>query len=760
MTKRDHAKMICDAGELSGIFKDATSLEAFLQEIAEMVSQHMHSDVCSIYLFDDQAQKLVLKATKGLNPSSSGTISMKLGEGLSGIALKEMRPICERNASKSAGYRHFEGIGEEQYESFLAVPILHGRVRIGVMVIQNAKSNYFTEEDIKALMAITTQMANTIEMAKLLMDLEIRPQQKQEQEEEKGLKLLKGKIGAGGFAIGRAAVLDSALLSPAEERTLLERPCVMRDFHQAVQAAEKQLETLQQQIEAQFSDVASMIFAAQILMLKDTAFVGAIEQLIEQGRHPAEAIRMTDEGYIRLFEKLPNAYLQERIQDVQDIGRRLMKNLAGINTQTADYTDCIIIGMELFPSDIFKLVSRRIKGIILLRGGVTSHLSILARSLGIPLIIVNEKRILNIAQGTQIILDCELGNVHIDPAEGVVRAYAQKEKDKAETGGLAAQVRESTFTKDGARVKLLSNINLLGDAAVALSMKSEGIGLYRTEFPFLVRSNFPSEEEQYIIYQKLTDMMKGKEVTFRTLDIGGDKIISYYDYGHENNPFLGMRSIRFSLRHKDLFRAQIRAILRAGAEAELKIMFPMISSLDEFLEAKAMVQTCIKDLQREKIKTHRAPKIGMMVELPSVLEIIDELAKEADFFSIGTNDFIQYMLGVDRTNERISDIYLPHHPAILRGLCKVTLAAKRHGIGLSICGDMVHDQAYVPYILGFGIRELSLDARLVPKIQSFNQGLDMGQAEDRASKILQHNTIDGVEAALKKDTKIFGSPKM
>jgi len=307
---------------------------------------------------------LVLKATKGLSPSSIGKIKLKLGEGLSGIALKEMRPICERNASKNIGYRHFEGSGEERYESFLAVPILHGQVRIGVMVIQNVKTNYFTDDDIKALMAIASQMANTIEMAKILMDLEDRTKPQREQKEEKDLKFFKGKVGADGFAYGKASVMDSTLLSPSQERDLLKQSFSLEDFHKAVLATEKQLEHLQQQIEEQFSDVASMIFAAQILMLKDKAFVGAIEHLIKKGEHPVEAIRRIDENYIRLFEKLPNAYLQERTQDVQDIGRRLIENLVGLDEKISDHADCIIIAEELFPSDIFKLVSQQIKGII------------------------------------------------------------------------------------------------------------------------------------------------------------------------------------------------------------------------------------------------------------------------------------------------------------------------------------------------------------------------------------------------------------
>jgi len=755
MGERDHTKMICDIGELSGIFEDSSSLEVFLQKIVEMVAVHMHSEVCSIYLFDEKEQKLVLKANKGFSPSAIGKIKLDLGEGLTGIALKEMRAICERNASKNSGYRYFKEIGEESYESFLAVPILHGFVRIGVIVIQNIQMNYFEEEDIKALRAITAQMANTIEMAKLLMDLEDQRSSKLEKTPEKDLKFLQGKVGSEGFAVGHAVILDHTLLTPTVEKAVLKKTYSLENFHNAVQVAERQLEDLQEQIEENFSDVASLIFAAQILMLKDKTFVGAIEKLIQQGNHPVEAVSKTVEGYVRLFEGLPNAYLREKKQDIQDIGRRILKNLIGVNEKKSEFINSIIIAQEVYPSDIIKLFSQGVKGLVLLSGGIASHLSILSRSLGMPLIIAGEKRLLQIPEGTKILIDGEQGDIHVGPSKVIVDAYRKKEEDKIALYKTDRKIQKETFTKDGKQIKLLANVNLLEDAVIAKKMNSEGIGLYRTEFPFLVRSNFPSEEEQYITYKKLTDIIPDKEITFRTLDIGGDKIISYYDYGKEKNPFLGMRSIRFSLRHKDVFTAQIRAILRAGVDIDLRIMFPMISSLDEFREAKDLIQECMECLRYEKIPYNDNPKIGIMIELPAVMEIINELAHEVDFFSIGTNDFIQYMLAVDRTNERISDIFLPHHPAILRALKKIVVAADKNYINVSICGDMVHDIRYIPYLLGIGICEFSLDARLLPKIQDFIGKINLADAVEKTNKILQHKTIYDVEFDLKENAKVF-----
>ena len=267
----------------------------------------------------------------------------------------------------------------------------------------------------------------------------------------------------------------------------------------------------------------------------------------------------------------------------------------------------------------------------------------------------------------------------------------------------------------------------------------------------MVRSDFPSEEEQYIVYKKLTEALPGKEITFRTLDIGGDKVLSYYDYGKEENPFLGMRSIRFSLKHRDIFKQQLRAILRAGIDSQLHIMFPMISSLDEFHEAKELVLRCIQDLKKERSPCHEHPKIGLMVELPSLLEIIEALAKEADFFSIGTNDFVQYMLAVDRTNEKVAEFYLPHHPAILRSFKRIVDAAHQYKKEVAICGDMAHNEKYVFYLLGIGIRKLSLDCRYIPKIQKVIENIEINEARSRTAQLLVQTRIRDIDKIINEE---------
>jgi len=301
----------------------------------------------------------------------------------------------------------------------------------------------------------------------------------------------------------------------------------------------------------------------------------------------------------------------------------------------------------------------------------------------------------------------------------------------------------------------MANINLLRDVVVAQELNAEGIGLYRTEFPFMIRSGFPDEEEQYLIYRRLVDGMGRKPVTIRTLDVGGEKRLGYHDHGEDANPELGLRSIRFSLRYPDVFQQQLRAILRAGADTtELRIMFPMISSLDEFRKARAMVDACTDDLRNRSIPCHRRPGIGMMVELPAVLEAAEEFSREVDFFSIGSNDFIQYMLAADRGNKSVASYYCPHHPAVLRGIARLVRTAQAHDRPVSVCGEMAHQKQYIPFLLGVGVRSLSVDPHYLADLHDFIQTLSVPSMQREAEALLAESSIEGVTERLRQFGRI------
>jgi phosphotransferase system enzyme I (PtsP) len=596
-TNRDHTKLICDIGELSAIITDASDLDTMLQKIVDTAATHMDADVCSVYLFDEGAKQLVLRATRGLLPSSVGNVRLRPGEGLTGLAFSERRPVCEEDAPTNPSFRFFPGIGEEVYHSFVAVPILRGRRPVGAMTLQSKEPGHFSPEDVQVFRAITMQLATTIEMARLLLTLEKPSPSVTPAPVASELRFVHGQVGAEGCAIGETIRIRQPSLD--EIRALMSSANLeLTDFRRAVSATEKQLEHLEKLAGDRLTEMTAVIFSAQLLMLRDQSWLGAMEEQIGAGTPPAEAVYRVILNYVELFNRMDNAYMREKRYDVMDVGRRLLANLSGHRDSDSRLEGRIAIAAELLPSDILKLGLEKVGGIVLLSGGVTSHVAVLARSLDLPLIFVDEPRLLEIPDGTRVVLDARQGNLFVAPTPKVEQRFREQEENRRSALQMAESMREETYTACGTRIRLLANINLLADVEVARSYKAEGIGLYRTEFPFMIRNDFPSEEEQLRIYRRMVELMPGREITFRTLDVGGDKVLSYFDYGAESNPFLGLRSIRFSLRHRDVFLQQVRAILRAAHDTKVRIMFPMISSPDELCEATKAVEECRASLQK------------------------------------------------------------------------------------------------------------------------------------------------------------------
>jgi phosphotransferase system enzyme I (PtsP) len=527
------------------------------------------------------------------------------------------------------------------------------------------------------------------------------------------------------------------------------------EFHRAVQSTADQLNDLQYRFAQRLPESASLIFTAHLMILKDLRFAGEMEKLIENGVTPPVAIKKVAEHYVELYSSSAHAHIREKAYDVQDLAGRILRNLEHhVEEDPFLSQNRIVIAPELYPSDVLKLAGEDIKGIILVSGGITAHVSILARSLQIPMIIATEPDLLHLPEGTPIIMDAENGSICIQPSDELIDEFESAKQVKFESETSAEQLSPFTLTKDGTKIRLLANINLLSDLRLARKFKAEGVGLYRTEFPFLIRSALPSEQEQYLIYKRLFDEMDGKDVTIRTLDLGGDKLLAYSDTKGETNPDLGLRAIRFSFRHRDIFHQQIRAILRAGAEAEnVRIMFPLISSLDEFGEAKEAVFDAINELENKKLPHHQHPLIGALLEIPSVVEIIDELAAAADFLSIGTNDFIQYTLAVDRSNEEVAAYYCPYHPSVLRGLSKIAQAAERQNKDLSICGEMAHQMEYIPFLVGIGLRILSVHPKFLPSVQKAINGFTIDDANLYTTRLLSETTLKGIRKILKSFNK-------
>ena len=746
--RQDLLNMLCDLSDLSTLVAGSENIENFLQRTVVLVSEHLETPVCSIYLYDETADELVLKATIGLNPGAVGRVRMASGQGLVGTVMASGQPVCEGHASQNPRFRYFPETDELPYESFLAVPIQKGVVKIGVLVVQHMTPDYFEATDVTALKATGAQLAAVLENARLLMDLQRMCSIPERQACSQGF--IKGERASDGFAFGRAVVWGKShtLLVAA---TQADEYGTMADFRRALKRTAEQLDALQRQCAERLPESASLIFAAHFMMLKDPKFVDRMAEHIEAGTPATRAVREVAGQYIDLFSESPHPYIREKVNDIKDLAGRLMSNIGTAAPDAdADSGGKVVIARELYPSELLKLAAESVAGIVLTNGGVTSHVSIICRSLKIPMVVVQCPDLMHLADGTSVLVDGEIGNVYVDPSTAIVARFEARNQARRQIADRPLPADAGTpRTRDGATIELMANINLLGELPLARQMNAAGIGLYRTEFPFLIRPSFPSETEQFLVYRKVVDAMAGKPVVFRTLDIGGEKTLAYTDMETEPNPVLGLRSIRFTLAYRDIFEQQVRAILRAAAGSDpLGIMFPLISSLDDFRAARRVVRDCLEHLRKEGMEHHPQPTIGMMVELPSVVETMAEFAAEAEFFAIGTNDFVQYLLGVDRSNKRVAAYYRAEHPSVLRALKRVVHAATAHQRPISVCGEMGHDPAMIPFLLGIGIRRLSIDPQYMPAVCAQITALSIADCEDYAQTLLAAGSLEAVHEIL------------
>jgi phosphotransferase system enzyme I (PtsP) len=524
----------------------------------------------------------------------------------------------------------------------------------------------------------------------------------------------------------------------------------LADFDAALGRAIDRLATYQKRIEERLTDVASNIFKSHIMLLQDQEFVGKARGEIQRGKKPVEALVSVAGELIDFFAKQDNFYFRQKADDIRDITFQVLSDLVPRIHATHSFEKSIVVAADILPSEIVTLSAEGTAGVILISGGATSHVAILARSLRLPVVIADVPELFDLPENSAALIDGDGGGVFINPGPAV-RAPFELQSDRRRLRAGVDRLTDDPRTSDGCAVDLFANVNLISDAADAVAVRARGIGLYRTEFPFIVRNSFPTEDEQFIVYRKLVEGMGGLPVTFRTLDVGGDKFLSYYNGPKENNPFLGLRSMRFCLENRDMFKSQIRAILRAGFGANLRIMFPMISSIDEIEEARIVVDDCARELTAEKAVFHPDPTLGVMIELPAALAVIDALATKVDFFSIGTNDLIQYILAVDRTNEKVAKYYCPHHPAVLSAVKRITDAARKAGIGLSVCGDMAHDGRYLEFLVGIGVRSISIDPLYFSAVCASLKAIDSCAASKKSERMLACRSIKEVEKVMSPD---------
>ncbi|WJQ81349.1 phosphoenolpyruvate--protein phosphotransferase [Brevibacillus brevis] len=561
-----------------------------------------------------------------------------------------------------------------------------------------------------------------------------------------------GVKASAGIAIGKAFLLTTpdlqintvAIEDPANE---------IQRFQEALARAKKDLEGIVLRVEQEMGTDHADIFKAHLLVLEDPELVDTVKDKITSEKTNAEsALNDVAQAFIGLFEQMDNEYMRERAADIRDVTKRVLSYLLGVPfAGLGELTEeVIIVADDLTPSDTAQLDRRYVKGFVTDIGGRTSHSAIMARSLEIPAVVGTQGITRAVQPATLIILDGHEGIAIIDPSEEEIAAYKRKQADyEAQKAELAKLVNDKTVTLDNHHVELAANIGSPEDVAGAVANGAEGVGLFRTEFLYMGRNDFPTEEEQYLAYKHVLEHMGDRPVVIRTLDIGGDKHLSYLALPEEMNPFLGHRAIRLCLDNQELFRTQLRALLRASVHGNLKIMFPMIATLEEFRQAKAILEEEKKTLVNRGIVVSDQYEVGIMIEIPAAALMADQFAREVDFFSIGTDDLIQYTMAADRMNEKVAYLYQPYHPAVLRLLHNVIKAGHAQNKWVGMCGEMAGDPIAIPILLGMGLDEFSMSAG---SILPARQQLSRLSAEDAAKQIdtiLQMSTSAQVEAFVK-----------
>lgn len=561
-------------------------------------------------------------------------------------------------------------------------------------------------------------------------------------------KLIKGIAASDGVAIAKAYLLVEPDLTFDKNEKVTDVEGEVAKFNNAIEASKVELTKIRNNAEVQLGADKAAIFDAHLLVLDDPELIQPIQDKIKnENANAASALTDVTTQFVTIFESMDNEYMKERAADIRDVSKRVLSHILGVELPNPSMIDesVVIVGNDLTPSDTAQLNKEFVQGFATNIGGRTSHSAIMSRSLEIPAIVGTKSITQEVKQGDMIIVDGLNGDVIVNPTEDELIAYQDKrERYFADKKELQKLRDADTVTVDGVHAELAANIGTPNDLPGVIENGAQGIGLYRTEFLYMGRDQMPTEEEQFEAYKEVLEAMDGKRVVVRTLDIGGDKELSYLNLPEEMNPFLGYRAIRLCLAQQDIFRPQLRALLRASVYGKLNIMFPMVATINEFREAKAILLEEKENLKNEGHDISDDIELGIMVEIPATAALADVFAKEVDFFSIGTNDLIQYTLAADRMSERVSYLYQPYNPSILRLVKQVIGASHKEGKWTGMCGEMAGDETAIPLLLGLGLDEFSMSATSILKARRQINGLSKNEMTELANRAVDCATQEEV----------------
>ncbi len=691
------------------------NLEQALLVIVEQVKAALQVDVCSVYLVNSDQTELVLMATDGLYPDSLYKVSLKFSEGLVGLVAQRAEPVNLDNAPDHPQFKYFPETGEERYHAFLGVPVIHQRRLLGVLVIQQLEQRRFDDEHAAFLITLAAQLASAISHAEISGEINAL-----RRETGRPDLFIHGVSGAPGVGIGTAwVVFASADLEAVPNRIPEDQDREIRLFKEAVQAVRNEMLDLKARMAGFLPSSERVLFDAFVMLLSSDTLVDRSIEHIAAGNWAPGALRETIQENAAIFDEMEDEYMRERGNDIRDLGRRILMYLekseqkAGL--QLPKHT--ILIGENVSVSELADVPPQVLAGVVSGKGSASSHVAILARALGVPAVMGAADLPFGRLDGREVIVDGYTGRVHIEPSRQVKEEFwrlALEEKELA--AGLDELADKPAITPDGERVAVYVNSGLLADINMAFQSESDGIGLYRTELPFMVRERFPTEDEQYRTYRQVLESIAPRPVILRTLDVGGDKVLPYFPIDEEN-PFLGWRGIRITLDHPEIFLTQVKAMLRASVGLNnMKVLLPMINAAREVDDALQLLKRAWSELIDEKVDV-AMPQVGIMVEIPAAVYMIEPLARKVDFISVGTNDLVQFVLAVDRNNAQVSELYRSLDPAVLRALKAIVEGAHKVNKPVSICGEMASDPAAVILLLGLGVESLSVSVAGLPRVK-------------------------------------------
>jgi len=718
---------------LRKIVQEANSAKNFdevLNVIVHQVKNTMDTSVCSVYLYNKKDDNYVLMASDGLNPDAVGSICLPSGKGLVGLVASRAEPINLEEASVHPRFAFFPETDEQLFHSFLGSPIIHQRVVLGVLVVQDKQTRRYDESEESFLVTIAAQLSGVIAHANATGELNrtLNPQDAPTNE-----RIYSGVASAPGIAIGTVIAMHShTALQAIPSRQAIDVDTELILFRKAMSLVKSDMRALDKSMVGILSDQERALFDAYVCMLDDQALGGEVIVLInEDGLSAQSAWTQVILSHINMFKSMTDSYLRERASDLEDLGRRVLSYLQETETKRTVFPDNIVlVGEDLSAASFASVPLEKIVAIASVKGSRNSHLAILGRAIGIPTVMGAIDLPWGNLDGEEVIVDGHNGHVIVYPNASLRKTYeSQVLEEKLLAADLEKFLDQPCETSDGHKVSLWVNTGLRIDSMLSLDRGAEGVGLYRSEIPFLMLDRFPSEEEQRKSYREQLEMFSPRPVTMRTLDIGGDKDLSYFPI-EEENPFLGWRGIRVCLDHPEIFLVQLRAMMKASLGLNnLSILLPMIASMTELDSALVLINQVYNELTQEEGYEIQRPHVGIMIEVPAAVYQIHEFARKVDFLSVGTNDLTQYLLAVDRNNSRVADLYDFCHPAVLRALRVIASGAKDECTPISVCGEMAGDPIGAILLMAAGFSVLSMSATSLLKVKAMLRQVSLVEAK-------------------------------